>query len=633
MKATDKYNDVVGDVTAVSFRTVSTITIDIEKEIRPDGSIVLTSAVPLQPCPYRLTERLLHWAATTPDKIFIGRKNVTGTWNLLTYAQTLAKVKSIAQALLQKNVSAERPIAILSENSIEHALIALAALHIGIPYSPIAPAYSLRSVDFDKLKNVMELLTPGLIFVSDGKKYEKALQAISKGIEVIIVSNPPESLNVTLLEDLINYVPTGEDVTGLEVDNSYNAIQPDTVAKILFTSGSTGLPKGVINTHQNISTNWQQITQTFPFIMEEELEFIDWLPWNHTFGGNHNFGLAIYNGGTFYIDDGNPTPQGIETTVANLKERKPTIYFNVPKGFEELIHYFKRDKALCQQFFSNLKMIFYAGAGMPQHVWDAWEQLSYETTGEKILITTGLGCTEACPSALFASKPGGFAGLLGVPVPGLELKLVAQGGRLEARYRGKNIFPGYWRQPEITAKVFDEEGFYCTGDAVKFVNENNPNAGLIFDGRIAEDFKLNTGTWVRVGMLRAQLIAAGNGLIQDAVITGHDNDFIGAIIFPGIDYCKNLSGLDDKATLNDIIQHAAVKENLQKVLNTTATQSTGSATLVKRAIFANFNLLIKKEEITDKGSVNQRIVIQNHQDVVDEMYATLADGQVMEVKI
>jgi len=604
-------------------KIVPTIEVDIVKENRADGSTLLYSRIPLDPHPYRLTERLKYWASARPDKIFIGRKNSANKWDVLTYAETFSSVERIAQSLLHKNVSVEHPIAILSENGIEHALLALAALHVGIPYSAIAPAYSLRSTDFNKLKYVVGLLKPGLIFVSDTKKYKYALQAISDGIEILAVNNSG-NLSAASFKNMLQ-TPVRK-----EVEKAYHAIQPSTIAKILFTSGSTGLPKGVINTHENISTNWQQITQTFSFLKDEDLEFIDWLPWNHTFGGNHNFGLTVYNGGSLYIDDGNPTPEGITATVANLKERNPTVYFNVPKGFEELLPYFRKDEELAERFFSKLKMLFYAGAGMPQHVWDAWEELSTKMTGKKILIGTGLGCTESCPSALFSSEPGGFAGLLGVPVPGLELKLVPLAGKLEARYRGKNIFPGYWRQPELTAKVFDEEGFFCTGDALKFLDEADVDRGLLFDGRFAEDFKLNTGTWVRAGVLRSQIIASGNGLVQDVVITGHDSDFIGAIIFPAPAHCKRLTGLDN---VNEMIYHPVIRDELKKILHGLAMKSTGSATLVKRAVVAGFELFIDKGEITDKGSINQGMVIKNHPEVIAQLYSTLPGEDIIEVII
>jgi feruloyl-CoA synthase len=608
------------------YHHVNTITIDIQKQVRGDGSIVMHSTIPLEPYPYRLTERLKHWARGTPKKIFIGRKNTTGQWETLTYAEAFAKVQSIAHALLNKKVSAERPIAILSENSIEHGLIGLAALHVGIPYSAIAPAYSLRSKDFKRLQYIIDLLQPGLIFVNDAKKYKQALDAVAKDIEIVAGNSDSNKSNITSFETLLETPPL-RDLGGVEA--AFNAIQPGTIAKILFTSGSTGLPKGVINTHENISTNWQQITQTFPFLKDKDLEFIDWLPWNHTFGGNHNFGLALFNGGSMYIDDGNPTPEGLAVTIENLRERHPTVYFNVPKGFEELLHHFRKDHALAKKFFSNLKMLFYAGAGMPQHVWDGWQSLSVQITGEKILIGTGLGCTESCPSALFASEPGGFAGLLGVPVPGLKLKLVHSGEKLEARYRGRNIFPGYWRQPELTAAVFDEEGFYCTGDALRFADETDANKGMLFDGRLAEDFKLSTGTWVRVGVLRSQVIAAGNGLIQDVVITGHDNDFIGAIVFPALEYCKQLTGLKEAV---NIVRHPLVIEKLQQVLEEIAKESTGSATLVKRAVLADFDLSMDKGEVSDKGTINQRMVIQNHPAIVEQLYATSPAENIIEIK-
>ena len=609
---------------------LNTIDTTVTKEVRSDGSILMRSTISLEPTAHRLTSHLAHWAKVRADKIFLAQRspktNQSDKWESVTYADVFEKVKNISQALLNRNLSADRPVVVLSENSIEHALIALACLHVGIPFSALAPAYSLRSIEFDKLKHVFHLLTPGLVFVNDASQYEKALTGVAGDIEVVSLIRPKGKFNFTFFEDLLK-TPVGE-----SVNVAHRAIKPDSIAKILFTSGSTGLPKGVINTHENLTTNLQQITQTFPFFRDEDLELVDWLPWNHTFGGNHNFGIALFNGGTFYIDDGNPTPEGIIRTVDNLKGRKPTTYFNVPKGFEMLIPFLRNDAAFCKEFFSHLKMFFYAGAGMAQHVWNALEDLSVETTGKKIMIGTGLGCTESCPSALFASKPGGFSGLLGVPVPGLELKLVKHEGKLEARYRGKNIFPGYWRQPELTASSFDDEGFYRTGDALQFVDENDPSKGMIFNGRIAEDFKLDTGTWVSVGIIKAQLIAEGSGLIQDAVITGHDKAFVGAIIFPDLNYCRNKFDIKGELTGLSLSGNADLLNALREVLTRMAKKSTGSSTLIKRAMIADFSLSLDKGEITDKGTINQRMIFDNHPEAVEKMYLQNIEKGIVEAE-
>ena len=597
---------------ATPFLEIPLVEVDIQREDAADGSILLRSRVELEAGPFRLTERLQYWAEHSPEHSFIAQRNHHGEWEHLNYRETYNKVCRLASFLQNTDVSVERPLAILSENSIEHGLMALAALHIGLPYSVVTAAYALRSTDYAKFRHVIETLTPGLVFVQNGRAFSQAIAAVCPNVQVVAV-NEAEPGNLLFSEVLQTPVSPS-------VEAAYTKIQPETVAKILFTSGSTSVPKGVINTHGNISSNWRQISQTFPFFKNGGLTLIDWLPWNHTFGGNHNFGLTLYNGGTLYIDAGNPTPTGLQLTLQNLREIAPTVYFNVPKGFEELAHYLKADSELCRFFFSRLQLLFYAGAGMPQHVWDALEQLAYETTGKRLLISTGLGMTEASPSCMFNIHYGSFSGMLGTPVPGLEMKLIPNAGKTEVRFSGPNLTPGYWRNPEATAKAFDEAGFYCTGDALKFVDENDPNAGFIFDGRISEDFKLDTGTWVSVGVLRAKFITEAQGLIQDVVITGHDRPFVGAIVFPEVNFCRRLAGLKMGASLEQIVNNPVVLAALEDLLERFGKQSTGSSTLIKRAVFADFQLSMDKGEITDKGSINQRQVLANHPDLVEKIY-------------
>jgi feruloyl-CoA synthase len=603
------------------FRTTKFGPIATQKTVRADGTILLQAEHKLEAYPARLTERLLHWAAQRPEQVFIARRDQRrdqqGDWQTLTYAQTLTRVRSLAQALLDQQLSSERTLVILSENSLEHALLALAAIHIGVPYAPISPPYSLLSQDFGKLRHTLQLMTPGMIFATDGQLYDKALRVAHQlfpDATLLVVKNPPAGLPCASFADLQATPPTAA------VETAFAQVTPDTVAKVLFTSGSTSLPKGVINTQRLWCANLQQITQTLPFLLEEPPLFVDWLPWNHTFGGNHNFGLTLYHGGSLYIDDGKPTPKGIETTIANLRELSPTTYFNVPKGFEELVPYLRREPTLCQQFFSRLQMLFYAGAALPQHVWDSLEELAAQTTGYRVPIITGLGMTESGPSAMFAHWPGSYSGLLGVPVPELELKLVAHEDKVEARYRGPSITPGYWRQPELNADCFDEEGFFRTGDAVKFVDEDDPNQGLLFDGRIAEDFKLTTGTWVSVGMLRMNLLKAGAPIVQDSVITGHNRDYVGAMLFLNLDACRALTGLANDISAAEVYQHPAIRHKVQETLESLAQNATGSSNRIVRALIATTPPSIDVGEITDKGSLNQRMILRHRTELVETIY-------------
>lgn len=584
-----------------------------QKLVRENGIIHFRLEQALAPVPEKLTQKLIDWAEKQPEKTFLARRAKTGEWQKLSYAETLSKVKAIAQYLLSLNFSSTETIVILSENSLEHALLALAAVHIGIPYSPISPPYSLISQDFGKLRHCLELMTPRLIFAQNGTQYKKALElasTICPNAEIVTVEG----------EYGIDFSHLIDTKTTSAVDEAFTKIEGDTVAKVLFTSGSTGLPKGVINTQQMWCTNLQQITQVFPFMSATPPVFIDWLPWNHTFGGNHNFGLALYNGGSLYIDDGKPTPQGIETTIQNLREISPTAYFNVPKGFEMLIPYLEKEPKLRQTFFQNLNMLFYAGASLAQPVWNRLEELAVETIGEKIPIITGLGCTESGPSAMFANWGGAFSGLLGVPVAGMDVKIVPDGDKLEARYKAPNVMKGYWRNEEATLKAFDEEGYYKTGDAVKFLDENDPDKGLVFDGRIAEDFKLSTGTWVNVGVLKAKLISAGSPIVQDVVLAGLDKEFVSAILFLNADACKKHANLAADIHNQVAFQHELINDYLKEFLSRFNQTATGSANRVEKIVVALEPPSIDLGEITDKGSLNQRIVLKHRAHLIEEFY-------------
>jgi feruloyl-CoA synthase len=614
-------------VSGAPFRKVRLGPREVETRWLDDGSVVMRSPHALGPYPEKITQRLAHWANVAPDRTFIARRGPNGAWIRLDYATTYDRVRRIAQALLDRGLSAERPIAILSENGLEHALLALAAMHVGVLYAPISPPYSLISQDFGKLRHTLSLLRPSMVFAARGNQYERAIAAaVHAETEVVIAEAPTNARACTSFADLVATVPTDA------VEQAHALVGPDTVAKILFTSGSTGMPKGVINTQRMLCCNQEMILAVMPFIADQPPVIVDWLPWNHTFGGNHNFGLILYSGGSFYIDDGRPAPGRMAETIRNLREIAPTVFFNVPRGYEELVPHLRADTALRETFFSRVDMLFYAGAGLTQSVWDALEQLAVETVGERIMIITGLGATETAPSSMFANWPGGRSGLLGVPVPGVELKLVPNAGKLEVRFRGPNITPGYWRQPELDEAAFDEEGYYRIGDALKFVDPKRPEEGLLFDGRISEDFKLATGTWVSVGSMREKIVHGGAPLVQDAVIAGHDRDYIAAIIFPRLEDCRQLTDLPTDASPAAIANHPAVRERMQKLLDHLARTSTGSANRLARLVIAEAPPSLDIGEITDKGSLNQRAILKNRAVLVDEMYAETPSPRVIEAE-
>jgi len=600
---------------ASRFRQVRLGPSEVVVEERADGFIHMRSPHPLGPYPTKLTERLEHWARQAPDRLLFAQRDDKGAWRGVTYAEALDRARRIGEALLRRPVSPERPIAILSGNDIEHGLLGLAALYIGVPYVPISPAYSLVSQDFGKLRHVLDLLTPGLVFAADGRAFERAMEAVvAPDVEMIVARNPPAKRRATAFSDLLDVNPTAA------VDAAHAAVGPDTVAKVLFTSGSTGMPKGVINTQRMWCSNVEMITNQLAYFRDEPPVLLDWSPWHHTASGNHNVGFVIHNGGTYYIDEGKPAPGLIETTVKNLREVATTWYFTVPKGYEALLPYFRSDAELRRTFFSRLKVLWFAGAALSQPVFDEMQELALAASGERIMFLTGLGSTETAPMAIARMWQSQDSTNMGVPVPGVELKLVPNEGKLEARVKGPNITPGYWRQPELTANAFDAEGYYRLGDAVRFEDPADPTKGLLFDGRIAEDFKLATGTWVSVGPLRARFLTHFAPLAKDVVLAGADLDDIRVLVFPDLDACRRLAPDLAQASAGDIAGDRRVRAELQRRLASFAAAATGSSNRVVAAILLADLPSLDAGEITDKGSINQRAVLRCRAELVRDLY-------------
>jgi feruloyl-CoA synthase len=594
-------------------------------EHRPDGTLVLRSTEPLRWFPDRLTDALEQWAAEAPDRTLAARRGPDGAWIRISYAQMLQRAQAVGQALLDLGLSVDRPLAILSENDLEHLTLALGAMWAGVPFAPVSSAYSLVSQDHGKLRHILGLVTPGLVFASDAR-YAKAIAAVlpaevpvvlTEGAADAALDGPLAGRRVLGFNSLLAAEP------GPALAAAHAAVGPDSIAKFLFTSGSTKAPKGVVNTHRMLCANQQQVRQCMAFLAEEPPVLVDWLPWNHTFGGNHNIGITVYNGGTLYIDEGKPTPKGIAQTLANLREISPTVYFNVPKGFEEIATAMDTDSALRDSLFKRCKAFMFAGAGLSQAVWDKLDAHGEAAVGERLRMVTGLGMTETAPACMFAVGTDTRSGHIGLPVPGVEVKLVkdaSTGGKLEIRFKGPNVMPGYWRAPQQTADAFDDEGFYRTGDAGRLIAPDDIQKGVFFDGRTAEDFKLSSGTFVSVGPLRARIIVAADPLVQDAVITGINRDDVGALLFPRADECRKLAGLGDEAPLPEVLHHPVVRAAFQRLADRLWREATGSASRVARLHVLAEPPSIDLGEVTDKGSINQRAVLQHRDALVQALY-------------
>jgi feruloyl-CoA synthase len=609
----------------VPFRPVRLGPRDVTVERKADGTIYLRSPHKLAPHPAKITDCLVRYAAGTPDRVFMADR-VGGAWRTTTYADTLDRVRRIGTALLPRRLSPERPVAVLSGNDLEHQWLGLAAMHVGIPYSPVSPAYSLISSDFANLRHIFGKLTPGLVFVNDAAPFARAIETVVPAdTEIVCVRNPPRDRRATLFAELADTPATGA------VDAAAAKVGPDTIAKFMFTSGSTGQPKGVINTQRMLTSNQAMIRTALAYFEDEPPIVLDWAPWHHTAGGNHDVYLVLYNGGTFYVDDGKPMPGAIEATVRNLRDVSPTWYFNVPKGFEALLPYLQEDESLRRTFYKDVKVLWYAGAGVSQYVNDEYMRLAVETIGQRIHFLTGLGSTETAPYAIGRTWESARAANVGLPGPGVEAKLVPNDGKLEFRVRGPNITPGYWREPELTARAFDEEGFYKIGDAVAFEDPQDPSKGLLFDGRIAEDFKLSTGTWVSTGRLRARIIDVFAPYVRDVVLAGPDRDDLGALIFPDVQSCRALAP-GNSGDAASILADPRVHAEFAKRLALLAREATGSSNRVMRLMLMTDPPSMDAGEATDKGSINQRNVLRHRAAIVDELYTEPPSPHIIALK-
>ena len=609
-----------------AFRKIEWLKRDIAVERRADGSIVLKSRIPLQAYEKHIPASLAKWAKQAPERIWLAQRGgLDRQWRKVSYGDAKRTVDALTQGLLNLGIPEGRPVAILSGNSIEHALMTQAAMQARLPAAPVSPAYSLMSQDHAKLKYLFSLIRPAVVMVQDGPTFEKALKALDlTGVTMIHVARPVEGIASIAYTDLAA-TPVTRDV-----EDSIAKITPDTTGKLLFTSGSTGMPKAVINTQAMMCAGAAMSMQVRPRQPDAPVStMLDWMPWNHTMGGNALFNPLLVDGGTLYIDDGRPLPGQLEETIRNLREVSPTIYSNVPAGYAALAAAMEKDDALCRSFFKNLSMMSYGGARLPDDLYDRMQALAVKTSGERIVFYTGWGSTETAPTATGTYWDTERVGLIGLPFPGVELKMVPCGSKYELRLRGINVTPGYFGQPDLTAKMFDDEGFYCIGDAGVFVDPDDPVAGVVFAGRVVEDFKLTTGTFVHVGSLRTDAIAAATPVVHDALVAGQDRPFIGLLAWPNLHACRQIVG-NPEASFQDVVKHPAVIACLKRGLEAHNKSVSGVSSMrIARAVLMVEPPSIDGNELTDKGYINQRAGLERRAALVERLYADRPDEDVI----
>lgn len=573
------------------------------------GDLVLTSRIPLAPVVDRTADWLHYWATKTPDHVFLSERSETG-WRDVTFKQALAAVRAIATSLRARNMGQETPVVILSGNSVNHALLSFGAQYAGVPTVPLAEQYSLITEAHGRLIYVLNKVRPQMAYTDDADAYASALALPQlQGVEIVATHVDGAPCAVTSFASLL----AGD--TSQDADAILAATGADTVAKILFTSGSSSDPKGVLTTQRMMCANQSQMASVLPFLKDRAPRICDWLPWNHVFGGSHNTNMMLANGGTLVVDDGKPTKKLFERTVRNIIERPGTLSFNVPVGFSMLVHEMETNVALREAYFGDLDLIFYAGASLPQDVWSRLEEMAIEVRGRLPLMISSWGMTETAPATLMVHEPIGRSGVIGVPLPGTEIKLSPdEEMRCELRVKGPNVMKGYFEDQAKTAEAFDDDGYLITGDAVRFVDAEDPNRGLAFDGRVSEDFKLLTGTWVQAGKLRLDALDALRGLVQDVMICGHDRDAIGLFIFPRPEQVHG-DNTSEGAVIDPLLQ-----SQIENRLSEMAKAASGSAKRISRAIILAEPPSLKDSEITDKGSLNPRKIMTRRSDLLERLY-------------